>query len=81
MQVTTYGLQRSAPDGQTSAVEIAEALRRAAAVVRRVVGAPDYDRYVAHVLECHPGQKPLTRREFERERIENRYNQPGNRCC
>ena len=56
-------------------------LSRAANVVRRIVGVPDYERYLAHVHECHPGQAPLTRAEFERSRLEDRYSRPGNRCC
>ena len=60
---------------------VRESLRRAAVVVRRIVGVPDYERYVAHVQACHPERPPLSRRDFERERIENKYNKPGNRCC
>jgi len=56
-------------------------LRRAGRIVRRVIGAPDYERYVAHVHECHPGTAPMTRAEFERSRLEQRYSQPGQRCC
>jgi uncharacterized short protein YbdD (DUF466 family) len=56
-------------------------IRRAAQVVRRVVGVPDYDTYVAHVQACHPGTVPLTQQEFERARLEDRYSRPGQRCC
>lgn len=57
------------------------ALRHAAAVVRRIVGVPDYDRYVAHVRECHPGAMPMSRNDFEQKRLEDRYSRPGQRCC
>jgi uncharacterized short protein YbdD (DUF466 family) len=56
-------------------------LRAAAAILRRVIGAPDYDRYLLHVRECHPGATPMSRQEFERSRMEQRYSQPGQRCC
>lgn len=56
-------------------------LRRVAAVVRRVIGAPDYEGYLAHVAACHPGSAPMTRQEFERSRLEGRYSRPGQRCC
>ena len=56
-------------------------LRRVAAVVRSVIGAPDYDRYLAHVRTCHPGTAPMTRAEFERSRLHDRYSRPGQRCC
>jgi uncharacterized short protein YbdD (DUF466 family) len=60
---------------------VAEALRHAAAVVRRVVGVPDYERYAAHMRECHPEIVALTREEFELARLEDRYSRPGQRCC
>ena len=56
-------------------------LGRAAAVVRRIIGVPDYDRYVAHARRCHPGQPVLTRDEFTRQRMVERYSRPGSRCC
>lgn len=58
-----------------------ETIRRTAAVVRRIVGVPDYDRYLAHVQQCHPGTTPMSRREFERSRLDDRYSRPGQRCC
>jgi len=56
-------------------------LRRAARVVRTVVGAPDYERYVAHMREHHPACEVVSRDEFMRQRLENRYSRPGSRCC
>jgi uncharacterized short protein YbdD (DUF466 family) len=56
-------------------------LRRAADVVRRVIGVPDYDRYIAHVHACHPGTAPMSREEFAQERLNSRYEKPGSRCC
>jgi uncharacterized short protein YbdD (DUF466 family) len=61
--------------------QVGEALRRAAEVVRRIVGVPDYDRYLAHVRSCHPGTEPMSRAEFERSRLEDKYSRPGQRCC
>ncbi|HEX5633509.1 MAG TPA: YbdD/YjiX family protein [Gemmatimonadales bacterium] len=58
-----------------------ERLRRLAGALRTIVGAPDYERYVAHVRERHPHCAPLGRAEFERERLEGRYSRPGARCC
>ena len=60
---------------------IRETLRRAAVVVRRIVGVPDYDRYVAHVRERHAGVVPMSREEFERSRLDDKYSRPGQRCC
>lgn len=61
--------------------QVSDALRRAAAVVRRVVGVPDYERYVAHVRECHPGTEPVSRQQFEESRLYDKYSRPGQRCC
>jgi uncharacterized short protein YbdD (DUF466 family) len=58
-----------------------ERIERVATVVRRIIGVPDYDRYVAHVCEKHPGVKPMSREEFERQRLVDRYSRPGSRCC
>jgi uncharacterized short protein YbdD (DUF466 family) len=54
---------------------------RIADVVRRVIGAPDYDRYLAHVSHRHPGCTPLSRDEFARDALSRRYDRPGSRCC
>lgn len=56
-------------------------VERAACVVRRVIGVPDYDRYVAHVRANHPGSEPMSREEFVRQRLVDKYTRPGNRCC
>lgn len=64
-----------------SQFSLADQVRRVAKVVRTIIGAPDYERYLAHVKECHPGQPPMSRDEFSESRLEARYNQPGNRCC
>lgn len=60
---------------------LSDQVRRVARVIRTIIGAPDYDRYVAHVQKCHPGQRVMSRDEFAKARMESRYNQPGNRCC
>jgi uncharacterized short protein YbdD (DUF466 family) len=60
---------------------IAARLRAAARVIRRVVGAPDYEGYLQHMARCHPDLEPLSREEFEEERLRARYSQPGHRCC
>ena len=58
-----------------------ETARKVAAVVRRIVGVPDYERYLTHVRECHPGDVAMSREEFERARLEDKYSKPGQRCC
>ncbi len=54
---------------------------RAAAVLRRVIGVPDYEHYLSHLTMRHPGTKALSRDEFMRQRLDDRYSRPGSRCC
>ncbi len=56
-------------------------IRAAGAVTRRIIGAPDYERYLAHLRQYHPGERPLSRQEFSRRRLEEKYSKPGARCC
>ena len=54
-------------------------LRGVAIVVRRVIGVPDYERYLAHMRERHPGSVPLTRERFLAERLQAKDERPGSR--
>jgi len=60
---------------------LAENLSRFASVLRRVIGAPDYERYLAHLLLAHPGTKPLTREQFVNDAMARRYGKNASRCC
>lgn len=48
-----------------------------------MVGIPNYDSYVAHVIRTHPDRVPMTYAEFFRERQTARYggSKGGIRCC
>ncbi|HXY29749.1 MAG TPA: YbdD/YjiX family protein [Gemmatimonadaceae bacterium] len=54
---------------------------RLARVWSSIVGAPDYERYLAHMGRAHAGEPALTPQAFERERLRDRFARPGNRCC
>jgi uncharacterized short protein YbdD (DUF466 family) len=56
-------------------------VERVAKVIRRIIGVPDYDAYLAHVNSHHPGCTPMSREEFTQQRMNDRYSRPGNRCC
>jgi uncharacterized short protein YbdD (DUF466 family) len=56
-------------------------IARIAAILRRIIGAPDYATYVAHVRAQHPEREPLCERDFLNERLNARYEKPGARCC
>ena len=72
---------RRAPRPASLAARLGAAWRRAGAVLRAVAGVPDYERYLAHMRERHPGQAVLTRDEFARRRLVERYERPGSKCC
>lgn len=65
----------------TSGSASAPWLTRLGALLRRIIGAPDYAAYVAHVRAHHPGREPLGERDFLNERLSARYEKPGARCC
>lgn len=56
-------------------------LTRILAAIRAILGVPDYARYVEHLRRHHPEMSPLSRRDFERRWVEERYARPGSRCC
>ena len=56
-------------------------LPRIANVIRRVIGVPDYDAYLAHLAAHHPDEVPLTQDAFARDALTKRYAQAGSRCC
>jgi uncharacterized short protein YbdD (DUF466 family) len=56
-------------------------MKRLAAILRRIIGAPDYAAYVAHVRAQHPGCEPMSEREFLAERLTAQYERPGAKCC
>jgi uncharacterized short protein YbdD (DUF466 family) len=49
--------------------------------LREVSGESAYDRYNAHRERLHPDEPVLTRREFERWRMDDRDRNPRARCC
>ena len=58
-----------------------ERVRRVIGLVHRIIGAPDYETYVAHAARCHPGRPLLSKNDFVNERLTDKYSRPGTRCC
>lgn len=56
-------------------------LHRWLAVLRTIIGVPDYERYARHMAARHPERPLKSRAEFARDRQDARYNRPGSRCC
>jgi uncharacterized short protein YbdD (DUF466 family) len=71
-------MSRSTP---SPAERLRTAWRYAARLAHATIGLPDYDTYVAHVRAHHPGQAPMDRKAFFRERMEARYGRGRSRCC
>jgi uncharacterized short protein YbdD (DUF466 family) len=61
--------------------ELRAGLRRALRILRQVVGAPDYERYLEHHARCHPGTEPLGRRAFYADFVTWRFGSGPTRCC
>ena len=59
-------------------IETAGQVRRA---YLQIFGIPDYERYLAHVAAHHPGEVPLSRRDFSARAIERKYCRAGPKCC
>jgi len=72
---------RDADDAGEAAGVAQRVAQRVGSVIRRIIGVPDYDAYVAHVRAHHPEQEPMGERDFHRERLSARYSRPGSRCC
>lgn len=62
-------------------IAVKEIAENFAHVLRRIIGAPDYERYVEHMRSQHPAARMLSRSEFVDERMRDRYSRPGARCC
>ena len=46
-----------------------------------IFGVPDYEAYLRHMGERHPGKPVLTREQFARDSIDRRYGGMRGRCC
>ena len=49
--------------------------------LREVSGETAYDRYVEHRRREHPGDPVMSRRDYERWRMDQRDANPSARCC
>jgi uncharacterized short protein YbdD (DUF466 family) len=77
---TALGEIETAADGRRPAAP-GSRVRRALRVLRTIIGAPDYERYIAHMRAQHPECDVVSRDEFMKQRLESRYSKPGSRCC
>lgn len=62
-------------------LQLRRRVQRIIGLVHRIIGAPDYDAYVAHATRCHPDRPVQSRDDFVNERLTDKYSRPGTRCC
>ena len=55
--------------------------RRATAILRRIVGMPDYASYIEHLRRKHPDCAVPSEREFFDQYVTARYSGGPTRCC
>lgn len=55
-----------------------DALRRAYV---QLIGIPDYEGYLSHMAQSHPGEPVLSRKAFCARAIDRKYGVGGPRCC
>ncbi|HOB63465.1 MAG TPA: YbdD/YjiX family protein [Candidatus Competibacteraceae bacterium] len=60
---------------------LAERLAFLRQAIRRIIGAPDYETYLARHRQIHPEVPPMSEKEFFRFAIDRRYAKAGPRCC
>jgi len=67
---------------QSAAGRTRRALGVLLGAVRQIVGAPDYQRYLAHHVARHPERSPLSQREYYAEFLSWQFGSGGpTRCC
>ena len=60
---------------------VKEAIGKVGWYLREVSGESDYERWVEHRREQHPGEPAMSRRDFECRRMDERDSNPRARCC
>jgi uncharacterized short protein YbdD (DUF466 family) len=61
--------------------KVKQAIRVISYIGKGISNLPDYQAYVKHVQEKHPGQEPPTEKEFFEELLANKYGPNAKRCC
>ena len=79
--VVAAGYSRPARLMHNVALRAKRAWCAAARAARLAIGIPDYEVYVAHIREHHPGAPPMDRGAFVLERMQARYGKGRARCC
>lgn len=57
-------------------------LKAVADYLNAIAGVPNYKRYLEHFRQAHPGEEPLSEKEFYKRAIDEKYGGGKvQRCC
>ena len=56
-------------------------MARWVSALRRICGMPDYEAFVTHLAEHHPGTPAPSPREYYAQFVAARYGDSPTRCC
>jgi len=77
----TVGLADAAAARAARRARLLERARGLRKAYLQVFGIPDYEGYLAHMAEKHPGESVMSQREFFACAIDRKYSRKGPRCC
>jgi uncharacterized short protein YbdD (DUF466 family) len=73
--------RRAGAPPSPSQARLSDVLAAARRAYLQVFGVPDYERYLVHMAQSHPGEAPLSRRDFCARAIDRKFSRNGPRCC
>lgn len=57
-------------------------MRSLTRAIHTILGVPCYDAYLTHFIKYHPGENPLSEKEFYRKKVDERDGDGKvRRCC
>lgn len=77
-------LEATAAPAQGAGEKVRALFKSVTSTARLMVGVPDYQAYVHHRQQMHPGEPVMSYEEFFKERQDSRYGVNGgkiSRCC
>ncbi len=77
-------LEATAAPAQSAGEKVRALFKSLTSTARLMVGVPDYEAYVHHRQQMHPGEPVMSYEEFFKERQDSRYGVNGgkiSRCC
>lgn len=80
--MTDAGNVTASEDGRVDSItRLSQWFSKAAWGLKGVMGGHAYERYVSHFRQEHPGEEPLTEREFWKQKATDDEKSVQARCC